>query len=42
MNLCSERALIFHCCKEKSYSEPEYILYASRDQTGEGCKGCIS
>lgn len=21
MKLCSERALILHCCKEKSYSE---------------------
>lgn len=31
MNLCSERALIFHCCRQKSYSEPEYILYAHRN-----------
>jgi len=30
MDLCSERALIFYCCREKSYSAPKYMLYAHR------------
>lgn len=42
MKLCSERALIFHCCRKKSYSEPKYILYAHRNWIGEGLKSCIS
>lgn len=41
MNLSSERALIFHCCREKSCSVPKYILYALRNSIGEGFRSCI-